>query len=123
MFHSFRLAYSKAPHRMFSNLVLPGSQDAFNAIIKSDGKTILYYTASWCPPCKAIAPIFEKLSKENKDITFAKIDVDTLPEAADFAKIRSVPTFLFRNKQANIAEFSGADEGKLKANIQKLNQL
>lgn len=104
MFRSWRITHYATPRRLFSNLILPGSQGAFASILKADGKTVLYYTASWCPPCKAIAPIFEKLSKEHKDITFVKIDVDALPEAADFAKIRSVPTFLFRNNQANIAE-------------------
>ena len=59
-------------------------------------KAVVYFTASWCPPCKRIAPIFESLSKEFSGITFAKVDVDNVPEAASANFVRSVPTFQFR---------------------------
>jgi thioredoxin 1 len=65
---------------------------------------ILYYTATWCGPCQAIAPIYEKLSSQHKDIVFAKIDIDTLREAAEFAQIRSVPTFQFRYNGKKVSE-------------------
>lgn len=104
MRRTLRFTQSLTSRRLMSNLVIPGNQDAFNTILKSDAKAILYYTASWCPPCKAIAPIFENLSKENPNITFTKVDVDALPEAASFAGIQSVPTFLFRSEQKTISE-------------------
>ena len=89
---------------MTSSLVHPGNGDAYFKIINSDAKAVLYYTAVWCPPCKAISPVFDKLCKEYEDIAFVKIDVDALPEAADHAEIRSVPTFKFRNKQTTVME-------------------
>jgi thioredoxin 1 len=58
---------------------------------------VLYYTATWCPPCRAIAPIFEKLSEKYENVVFTKIDVDQLPEAAAAASISSVPTFILKN--------------------------
>jgi thiol-disulfide isomerase/thioredoxin len=67
---------------------------------------VLYYTATWCPPCRAIAPIFEKLSEKYENIVFTKIDVDQLPEAATAASIRSVPTFIFKNKGKTVTEVS-----------------
>eukprot|EP00602_Paraphysomonas_sp_CaronLab_P003985 CAMPEP_0185018148 /NCGR_PEP_ID=MMETSP1103-20130426/970_1 /TAXON_ID=36769 /ORGANISM="Paraphysomonas bandaiensis, Strain Caron Lab Isolate" /LENGTH=124 /DNA_ID=CAMNT_0027547865 /DNA_START=1 /DNA_END=378 /DNA_ORIENTATION=+ len=116
-----RALLSSFRRRCFSNFVLPGDQSAFDALTKQDGKVILYYTASWCPPCKTISPIYEKLSKSYSGITFAKIDVDALPGAADFANIRSVPTFQFRNGGDKVAEFSGADAGRLEQQIKQLN--
>lgn len=72
-------------------------------IIKG-GKAVFYYTATWCPPCRAIAPVFEQLSQDYPDISFTKIDVDQLPAAASSASIRSVPTFIFKNNGNTVAE-------------------
>ena len=70
----------------------------------ANSKKIFYFTATWCPPCKRIAPIFESLSAEYPDIFFVKIDVDDLPDAASFGNIRSVPTFHFRTGDTKISE-------------------
>ena len=80
-----------------------------------------YFTASWCPPCKAIAPIFEKLSNDFPDLTFAKIDVDDVQEAAVENSIRSVPTFMFFNGEDKMSEFAGADQDMLVKNLSELN--
>lgn len=50
--------------------------------------------ASWCAPCRAMSPIFEALSKEMKDIKFAKLNVDESPEIASEYGVMSIPTFL-----------------------------
>mmetsp|Transcript_20046 Transcript_20046/g.33781 ORF Transcript_20046/g.33781 Transcript_20046/m.33781 type:complete len:129 (+) Transcript_20046:29-415(+) len=107
--------------RCFSNFVTPGDNDAFNVLRDLEQKKVLYFTASWCPPCKIIGPVVEKLAKVHPDITFVKIDIDDLPEAADYGKIRSVPTFQFRDGQAKLYEFSGADENQLNVAIEELS--
>lgn len=49
------------------------------------------FTAGWCKPCAKMAPIFANLAAENKDAaTFAKVDIDDLPEAFDGM---SIPAF------------------------------
>ncbi|KAK4098864.1 thioredoxin-domain-containing protein [Parathielavia hyrcaniae] len=59
---------------------------------------ILDFWAEWCPPCKAIAPLFTKLAAEytipNK-LAFAKVDVDEAPEIAAKFQVSAMPTFLF----------------------------
>ncbi|XP_075264529.1 thioredoxin-like [Convolutriloba macropyga] len=40
------------------------------------GVTIVDFTASWCPPCRMIAPKFEEMSKQFTSIKFIKVDVD-----------------------------------------------
>ena len=50
-----------------------------------------------CPPCKRIAPFFENLSKKYADVSFVKVDVDDLSDAAAAAGVQSVPTFQFRD--------------------------
>jgi thioredoxin 1 len=75
--------------------VLQSGQDL--KTVMNDGKKVLYFTASWCPPCRAIKPLFEKLSDEFKNIQFVKIDIDENDKVAVEYKIHSVPTFVFIN--------------------------
>jgi len=90
--------------RSFSNLLILKNDDAFNKQKELPGKKILYFTASWCPPCKAIGPVFETLSKKHTTLSFVKIDVDNLPDTALDYGIRSVPTFVFINGQKAISQ-------------------
>jgi len=54
-------------------------------------KTILYFTAAWCGPCKALAPRMEKLSGQ---IKYQKIDIDGNHDMSAKYGIRNVPTLV-----------------------------
>ncbi len=57
---------------------------------------IVDFTATWCGPCKKLAPILEELSKEYKGkIDFYKVDVDKCRDLAEAFKISSIPALLF----------------------------
>jgi len=105
--------------RQFSVKIL-GDDAAFASVHKSSGKKILYFTATWCYPCKMISGAYEKLSIANPGISFVKIDVDMLGAVAQEFSIRSVPTFIFMKDQTEIAKFSGASEDLLNKHIQEL---
>lgn len=79
--------------RFASNYVVLGSSDKLKGILETDGPKILYFTATWCPPCKKIAPFFEKLSSEFSKTTFVKIDIDDHRDLAEEYSISAVPTF------------------------------
>jgi thioredoxin-like negative regulator of GroEL len=66
-----------------------------------------------CGPCKFIGPIFEKLSTENEDVEFAKVDVDDAEEVAGHCGIQAMPTFQFYKGGQKVEEMRGADESKL----------
>lgn len=90
-----------------------GGFDNFKEKINSDKYILLFFTASWCGPCKRIYPQLEELaSKLNKDliqIYKIQIDNDDNEQICKIFKVESVPSFyLLKNKEC-INEFKGAD--------------
>jgi thioredoxin 1 len=61
-------------------------------------KTIYYFTADWCQPCKKTRPIVKELNRDQSTAGFQIIDVDDNPDLVKTFAVRSVPTFiLFEN--------------------------
>ncbi len=58
------------------------------------GKVLVDFFATWCGPCKMLAPIVEKVASEHEDVTVLKIDVDEVPDVAAKYGIRSIPTLI-----------------------------
>lgn len=57
---------------------------------------IIDFTASWCPPCKKLAPVLDELAgKFSKDIVVYKVDVDDQPELAKAFGVQTIPTLLY----------------------------
>jgi thioredoxin 1 len=71
----------------------------FNDIIKSDIPTLVDFFATWCGPCKAMAPVLDQLKTElGEKVRILKIDVDKNQHVANQFKVRGVPTFIvFKN--------------------------
>jgi thiol-disulfide isomerase/thioredoxin len=61
-----------------------------------DDKAVLYFTASWCGPCKRISPVFDELAgrPEHAGVSFLKLDVDECQETGEQFDISSMPTFV-----------------------------
>lgn len=70
------------------------NKENFEATVKKSGIVMLDWWASWCGPCRAFAPIYEKASETHQDITFGKIDTDAQPELSGTFQIRSIPTLM-----------------------------
>src|SRR3989338_7080368 len=66
----------------------------FDKEIKSDKLVVVDFWASWCGPCKAMSPILEDLSKEMKNVVFAKVNVDENTDLPSKLGIMSIPTFV-----------------------------
>ena len=72
---------------------------SFNDKINSNQLTLVDFFATWCGPCKTMAPMLTDLKKRvGEDASILKIDVDQNPALAQKFKIQSVPTLvLFKN--------------------------
>jgi thioredoxin 1 len=68
-------------------------------VLKSDVRVLVDFTATWCGPCKALAPIVDKVADEFQGkVKVGKLDIDEAPGIATKYGIRSVPTVLvFKN--------------------------
>ena len=67
----------------------------FEKLISSGKPAIVDFFYSWCGPCKALAPIFEKVSNDFPGVNFVKINIEKFESIANRFKIRSGPTVLF----------------------------
>jgi thioredoxin 1 len=65
------------------------------------------YTATWCQPCKQLAPVFEALQSEIPEVQFQTIDVDMSKDEALAKGISSVPTVIFEKDGQQVYRFSG----------------
>ena len=83
--------------------------------IPKSGFVVIDFFATWCGPCKRVAPLFEKLAEEYVGMTFLKVDVDESAEIAEEFQIRAMPTFVFLKDGRVVKRVEGADMAQLEA--------
>jgi thioredoxin 1 len=73
--------------------------------IESSAKPVfLDFWANWCGPCKMLAPTFDRLAEKfGEQVTFAKVNVDELPDIANKFAIRTIPTLVLL-QHGNVVE-------------------
>lgn len=66
------------------------------------------FSATWCGPCKALAPTIDKVAAEyNGKLAVFKVDIDNAPESASSFGIQSVPTCIFFKGGKEVGRFLG----------------
>ena len=79
-----------------------------NEVLNSDKTVLLDFWASWCAPCRMVAPIVEEIAGERGDIKVGKINVDEEPELTNKFSIMSIPTLVVMKNGKIVQQVSGA---------------
>lgn len=79
-----------------------------NEVMDSDKTVLLDFWASWCGPCRMVAPVVEEIAKEHPDIKVGKVNVDEQPELARQFNIMSIPTLVVMKNGKIVNQAAGA---------------
>ena len=89
-------------------------------VLKNDSPVAVDFWAPWCGPCKMIAPVFEKLSGQMKNVKFAKVNVDENTNLAHEQGVRGIPCIIIYKKGEEVDRIVGFQtEDQLKSKLAK----
>ncbi|GAC1649164.1 MAG: thioredoxin [Gemmatimonadaceae bacterium] len=78
-------------------------------VVKQEGLTVVDFWATWCGPCRMVAPILDQLAAEySGKVRVAKVDVDANGQTATKFNVRSIPTLLFFKNGKLVDQIVGA---------------
>ncbi len=80
----------------------------FQEVVSSNDTVLVDFWASWCGPCRAFAPVFERASAEHPDLVFAKVDTEAERDLARSFGIMSIPTLMVFREQVLVYSRPGA---------------
>jgi len=99
-------------------------ESSFSDIIEGNDLVIIDLWAEWCGPCRAYAPVFERVSEEFTDVVFAKVDTEVEQALAGSFGIRSIPTTIaFKDGIGVFMQPGALPEDALRDLITKLKDL
>jgi thioredoxin 1 len=80
-----------------------GNAEFDEKVIKSEKPVLVDFYASWCGPCKMLAPVLEEIAEEHPEYVIVKVNVDEEPELSRKYNIMSIPA-LFVIRDGEIAD-------------------
>ena len=92
---------------------------AFNTEIAKPTLTVVDFFATWCGPCKMMAPHIDGFAKTYTDVTFLKVDVDEAEDLSQSQGVTAMPTFFLYKAGTKVGELVGANAAKLEELIKK----
>ncbi len=85
-------------------------------VLKSEKPVIVDFFATWCGPCKMLAPVLHELADEHDELTVVQVDVDEDPGLARMFGIVSIPTLIaFKGGEAVATSVGYVDKDKILA--------
>ncbi|RKH08402.1 thioredoxin [Corallococcus sp. CA053C] len=94
---------------MAGNVIELGDAEFQREVLDASEPVLVDFTATWCPPCRVIAPVIESLASEYKGrMKMAKLNVDDHPVTPEQYGIRAMPTLLFFKGGKVVKQIVGA---------------
>lgn len=104
-----------------SNVISVGEQNFASSVLHANLPMIVDFTAEWCPPCRALSPVYARLSKEYAGkVGFASVDCDAYPMLAANLHVQAMPTVVFFNAGAEVGRIVGPHPGRLQGIVESL---
>ncbi|MDR2672236.1 MAG: thioredoxin [Coriobacteriales bacterium] len=92
-----------------SNVATLNADDFDATVLKSDKPYLVDFWASWCGPCRVVAPIVEQIATEYADkLNCGKLDIDANPAVAGAYRVMSIPTLILFKGGEPVAQSIGA---------------
>lgn len=84
------------------------TNDNFADTVKSSGTVLVDFWASWCPPCRMFAPVYEAASEKHDDLVFGSVNTEEQQELAAGFGISSIPTLMVFRDNILVFQQAGA---------------
>jgi thioredoxin 1 len=92
-----------------TNTVTVTDQSFRDDVLSSDKLVLVDFWATWCGPCRMVAPVLEEIAAEHADnLTVAKLDVDANPKTATEYQVMSIPTLILFKGGEPVKQIVGA---------------
>ncbi|CAA6654584.1 unnamed protein product [Spirodela intermedia] len=90
-----------------------GWDEAISEAYENGKIVVANFSASWCAPCRSIAPLYGEMSEKFPSLTFVTVDVDKMMELSSSWEVRATPTFFFLRDGRQLDKLVGANRTEL----------
>ena len=85
--------------------MMPNTYEELAGVLEEQGKTVLFFTADWCPDCRFIYPVMPDIEAENPEFNFVRVNRDDFMEVAQQWDIFGIPSFVVVENGQEIGRF------------------
>jgi thiol-disulfide isomerase/thioredoxin len=86
-------------------MMMPNTYEELAGVLEEQGKTVLFFTADWCPDCRFIYPVMPDIEAENPEFNFVRVNRDDFMEVAQQWDIFGIPSFVVVENGQEIGRF------------------